>query len=148
MPAKAKTPEINLEQVLEEVAKEKGIEKQSLIATIEAALHKAAQNSFGLNRELEARYNPQKGHVELFQFMTVVETVADPEREIAMGDLQRLNLQDELQAELGESLGFQIFWREEEKVEAEKQDNQFGDLLGIRQVRKAFGRIEIGRAHV
>jgi transcription termination/antitermination protein NusA len=141
MPAKAKTPEINLEQVLEEVAKEKGVEKQSLIETIEAAILKAAQNTFGLNRELEARYNPAKGHVELFQFMTVVETVADPEREIAMGDLQRLNLQHELQAEIGESLGFQIFWREEEKDQAEKQDRQFGDLLGIRQARKSFGRI-------
>ncbi|MBM4360462.1 MAG: transcription termination/antitermination protein NusA [Deltaproteobacteria bacterium] len=141
MPAKAKIPEVNLDQVLEEVAKEKGVEKQSLVETIEAAILKAAQNTFGLNRELEARYNPDKGHVELFQFMTVVEEVADPEREIAMGELQRLNLQDELQAETGEALGFQIFWREEEKAQAEKQDAQFGDLLGIRQARKTFGRI-------
>jgi len=73
--------------------------------------------------------------------MTVVEDVTDPEREIAMGELQRLNLQVELQAEIGEALGFQIFWREEEKAQAEKQDAQFGDLLGIRQVRKTFGRI-------
>ncbi|MBM4376507.1 MAG: transcription termination/antitermination protein NusA [Deltaproteobacteria bacterium] len=141
MPAKAKIPEVNLDQVLEEVAKEKGVEKQSLVETIEAAILKAAQNTFGLNRELEARYNPEKGHVELFQFMTVVEDVTDPEREIAMGELQRLNLQVELQAEIGEALGFQIFWREEEKAQAEKQDAQFGDLLGIRQVRKTFGRI-------
>jgi transcription termination/antitermination protein NusA len=108
--AKAKVPEINLEQVLEEVAKEKGVEKSSLIETIEAAILKAAQNTFGPNRELEARYNPQKGHVELYQFMTVVEEVDDPEREIAMDDLVRLNLQQEFQAELGEELGFQIFW--------------------------------------
>jgi len=141
MPAKAKIPEVNLDHVLEEVAKEKGVEKQALVETIEAAILKAAQNTFGLNRELEARYNPEKGHVELFQFMTVVEDVADPEREIEMGELQRLNLQDELQAEIGEALGFQIFWREEEKAQAEKQDAQFGDLLGIRQARKSFGRI-------
>jgi N utilization substance protein A len=141
MPAKAKIPEVNLDHVLEEVAKEKGVEKQALVETIEAAILKAAQNTFGLNRELEARYNPDKGHVELFQFMTVVEDVADPEREIEMGELQRLNLQDELQAEIGEALGFQIFWREEEKAQAEKQDAQFGDLLGIRQARKSFGRI-------
>ena len=59
--AKAKVPEINLEQVLEEVAKEKGIEKKSLVDTIEAAILKAAQNTFGANRELEARYNPDTG---------------------------------------------------------------------------------------
>ena len=41
---KAKVPEVNLDQVLEEVAKEKGIEKHALIETIEAAILKAAQN--------------------------------------------------------------------------------------------------------
>ena len=141
MPPKAKQPEINLDQVLDEVAKEKGIDKKELVETIEAAILKAAQNAFSPNRELEARFNPEKGHVELFQFMTVVEEVTDAERQIAMGDLVRLNLQDELQAELGEDLGFQIFWREADDAEAEKQDNQFGDLLGIRQARKSFGRI-------
>ena len=139
--AKAKVPDINLEQVLEEVAKEKGIEKHALIETIEAAILKAAQNTFGTTRDLEARYNPDKGHVELYQFMTVVEEVADPEREIAMADLIRLDLQEEFQAEFGEEIGFQIFWREADAAEAEKQDKQFGDLLGLKQARQTFGRI-------
>ena len=139
--AKAKVPEVNLDQVLEEVAKEKGIEKSSLIETIEAAILKAAQNTFGPGRDLEARYNPDKGHVELYQFMTVVEEVDDPEREIAMKDLVERNLQQEFQAEIGEEMGFQIFWREEDKKEAEKQDKSFGDLLGISQARQSFGRI-------
>ncbi|MEM9875855.1 MAG: transcription termination factor NusA, partial [Myxococcota bacterium] len=140
--AKAKkVPEVNLEEVLEEVAKEKGIERSSLIETIEAALLKAAQNTFGAGRELETRYNPERGHVELLMFMTVVEEVEDDEREIAMADLVRLDLQDEFEAEIGEDLGFQIFWREQDRTEAERQDQQFGDLLGIQQARKTFGRI-------
>lgn len=139
--AKAKAPEVNLNQVLEEVAKEKGIEKTALIETIEAAILKAAQNTFGPGRELEARYNPEKGHVELYQFMTVVEEVDDEEREIAMKDLVARNLQDEFEAEIGEEIGFQVFWREEDKKEAEKQDKSFGDLLGISQSRQTFGRI-------
>ncbi|MSP26823.1 MAG: transcription termination/antitermination protein NusA [Myxococcales bacterium] len=141
MPPKARQPEVNLDQVLDEVAKEKGIEKKELIETIEAAILKAAHSSFSPNRALEARYNPAKGYVELFQFMTVVETVEDAERQIAMDDLVRLNLQKELQAEVGEDLGFQIFWREADSAEAEKQDLQFGELLGNRQARKSFGRI-------
>ena len=139
--AKAKAPEVNLNQVLEEVAKEKGIEKTALIETIEAAILKAAQNTFGPGRDLEARYNPEKGHVELYQFMTVVEEVDDEEREIAMKDLVARNLQDEFEAEIGEEIGFQVFWREEDKKEAEKQDKSFGDLLGISQSRQTFGRI-------
>src|SRR5687768_7349697 len=106
--AKAKVPEINLEQVLEEVAKEKGIDKAALIETIEAAILKAAQNTFGPNRELEARYNTSTGHVDLFQYMIVVEDVTDPERELSLADVTRIGLS----ADLGEELGFQVFWRE------------------------------------
>jgi N utilization substance protein A len=129
--------ELNLEHVLEEVAKEKGIDKQALIETIEAAIVKAAQNTFGANRELEARYNPDTGQVDLFQYMTVVEEVKEPEREISMDDVKRLNLG----AELGEELGFQIFWREEDKDKAKQQDKEYGDLLKLRQARASFGRI-------
>jgi len=108
--------DVNLEQVLEEVAKEKGIEKQALIDTIEAAILKAAQNTFGSNRELEAHYKPESGHVELYQYMTVVEEVEDPEREVSMADVTRFDLG----AELGEELGFQIFWREADKEKARR----------------------------
>ena len=95
MPAKAKVPEVNLDHVLEEVAKEKGVEKQALVETIEAAILKAAQNTFGLNRELEARYNPDKGHVELFQFMTGVKWTHIPYKGVApaLTDVVAGNLQ-------------------------------------------------------
>ena len=53
--------EPNLGMILEQVAKEKGIEKKVLIASVEAAIHKAAQASFGATRELEARYNEDAG---------------------------------------------------------------------------------------
>jgi len=137
MPAKAKVPEINLEEVLEDVAREKGIEKQALIETIEAAILKAAQNTFGAGRELEARYNTDSGQVDLFQYMTVVEDVEDPEREMAAVDANRLGLQ----ADLGEELGFQVFWREADREKAKQQDKEYGDLLGLSQSRASFGRI-------
>jgi N utilization substance protein A len=135
--AKAKIPDVNLEQVLDEVAKEKGIERNALVETIEAAILKAAQNTFGPTRELEARYNSDTGHVDLFQYMIVVENVTEPERELAMADVQRLGLS----ADLGEELGFQIFWREVDKDKAKDQDKEYGDLLGLKQTRQSFGRI-------
>ena len=47
----------SLGSILEQVAKEKGIDKKILIETIEAAILKAAQSVFGPTRELEARFN-------------------------------------------------------------------------------------------
>jgi len=135
--ARAKVPEINLEEALEQVASEKGIDKDALIDTIEAAILKAAQNTFGVNRDFVARYNPDTCQVDLFQYMIVVEEVDDEEREISLDDVTRYGLG----AELNEELGFQIFWREADKKKAQLQDKEYGDLLGLRQARQSFGRI-------
>jgi N utilization substance protein A len=126
-----------LDSTIEQVAKEKGIEKRVLVETMEAAILKAAQSVFGQTRELEARYNPDIGQVDLFQYMTVVEEVAEPERQISLAEVTRRKLD----AELGEELGFQVFWRPEDANRAKEQDREYGDLLKLKQGRMTFGRI-------
>jgi N utilization substance protein A len=130
-------PDMNLLQAIDMVAKEKGIERSRLVKTIEEAILKAAQSVFGPNRELEARFNDDSGQVDLFQYMTVVDDPSDDEREIALEDAQAAGLE----AELGEELGFQIFWHPADAKKAAEQDKEFGDLLRVKQARAAFGRI-------
>jgi len=129
--------EANLLQAIDMVAKEKGIDRSRLVKTIEEAILKAAQSVFGPNRELQATFNEETGQVDLFQFMTVVDDVSDEEREIALEDAQKHGLE----AELGEELGFQIFWHPSDAKKAAEQDKEFGDLLMVRQARSQFGRI-------
>jgi len=136
-PVAASPTETNLGFILEQVAKEKGIDKKILVDTIEAAILKAAQSAFGPTRELEARFSEETGQVDLFQYMTVVEKVNEPEREIAFEDAKSRGLD----AELGEELGFQVFWRPEDTEKARGQDKEFGDVLKLKQARSAFGRI-------
>src|SRR5260221_5364562 len=135
--AAASTTETNLGFILEQVAKEKGIDKKILVETIEAAILKAAQSAFGPTRELEARFSDDTGQVDLFQYMTVVEKVSEPEREISFEDAKRRGLE----AELGEELGFQVFWRPEDTEKARAQDTEVGELVKLNQARSAFGRI-------
>jgi N utilization substance protein A len=127
----------NLLQAIEMVAKDKGIDKSRLVKTVEEAILKAAQSVFGPNREMEARFNEATGQVDLFQYMTVVDDVSDEEREIALEDAVGKGLE----AELGEELGFQIFWHPNDAKRAAEQDKEFGDLLNVKQARAAFGRI-------
>lgn len=127
----------SLGHIIDQVAQEKGIDRQILVETMEAAILKAAQAAFGPTRELEARYNEDTGSIDLFQYMTVVEQVADPEREIAMEVAQKHGLE----AELGEELGFQVFWHPRDAERARQQDKEFGSVLDMRQARSAFGRI-------
>ncbi|MGH7439393.1 MAG: NusA N-terminal domain-containing protein, partial [Polyangiaceae bacterium] len=131
------TGDLTLLQAIEMVAKDKGIDKARLIKTVEEAILKAAQGVFGANRELEARFNEDTGQVDLFQYMTVVDDVADEEREIAIEDAQRLGLA----SEMAEELGFQIFWHPSDARKATEQDKDYGDILRVKQARQAFGRI-------
>lgn len=129
--------DVDLGGIVEQVAQEKGIDKQILIETMEAAILKAAQAAFGPTRELEARFNPDTGSIDLFQYMTVVDEVTDGEREIAL-DVARKH---GLDAEVGEELGFQVFWHPRDADKARQQDKEFGAVLDMRQARSTFGRI-------
>src|SRR3954463_13317046 len=129
--------EPNLLQAIEMVAKDKGIDKSRLVKTVEEAILKAAQSVFGPTRELEARFNEDSGQVDLFQYMTVVESVGEPEREISVENVEK----HKLDAALGEELGFQVFWRPEDAEKARDQDREFGDILKLKAGRTTFGRI-------
>ncbi|CAN5145965.1 hypothetical protein BH09MYX1_BH09MYX1_07500 [soil metagenome] len=133
----AQAPDLNLLQAIDMVAKDKGIDKTRLVKTVEEAILKAAQSVFGPNREMEARFNEESGQVDLFQYMTVVDDPSDDEREISLEDAQKAGLE----AELGEELGFQIFWHPMDAKKAAEQDREFGDLLMVKQARSQFGRI-------
>ncbi len=127
----------SLQQIIEQVSKEKGIDPSVLTKTMEQAILTAAKRTFGMNRELEARYNPETGNVDLFQYMTVVDDVGDEERQISEEDARRHGLE----AEIGEELGFQIFYLPDDTDKARQQDREFGDLLQMQQHRRGFGRI-------
>lgn len=123
--------------IIDQVAQEKGIDKSILVETMEAAILRAAEAAFGSGRELEARYDHTSGAIDLFQYMTVVENVEDPERELSMTEAVKYGLE----AELGEELGFQIYWHPKDAEKAKEQDVEFGDILDIKQARSQFGRI-------
>jgi len=128
---------VSLSHIIDQVSREKGIDSKILVETMEQAILTAAKRSFGANREIEARFNMDSGQVDLFQYMTVVDDVADPEREISASDAKRYGLE----ADLGEELGFQIFYLNDDTERARQQDKEFGDLLGLQQARHGFGRI-------
>ena len=131
---------LRLDDVLAQVAKDKGIEKSILIATLEDAMKTAALRHFGLDRALEAKYEPEKGVVEIFQAITVVDEVTDP-----LARVNQLLVKDAaakgMEVQAGDELVFQIFYREEDAAEAKAQDEQYGDILGLRTFRRGFGRI-------
>lgn len=127
----------NLSMVLDQVAKDKGIDKKVLVQTLEQAILTAAKKVFGQHREVEARFNEATGAVDLFAVMLVAETITIAGREI---DTASARLMDP-QAQIGDELLFQIFYRDEEAAQAADQEAKHGDLLQLRDTIKHFGRI-------
>ncbi|MFQ5918410.1 MAG: NusA N-terminal domain-containing protein, partial [Candidatus Binatia bacterium] len=91
----------DLNRVIEQVSKEKGIDKTILISALENAMISAAKRTFGHERKIEAQYNSEIGEVELFEAKLVVEEVQDPVAEITLNEA-RETLDPE--AELGDEL--------------------------------------------
>ena len=60
MATATQNPTLNLNLVLEQVAKDKGIEKSVLVATLEDAMKTAAKKHFGQDRNLEAKYDTRR----------------------------------------------------------------------------------------
>lgn len=104
--------QLNLNQVIEQVGKDKGIDREILIAALEEAMVTAARKKLGLKEGLEAFYNPELGEVEIFQYKEVVEEIEDPSTQMS----------------LESALGLD-------------PECQVGDLLGIKVDTTDFGRI-------
>jgi N utilization substance protein A len=94
----------NLNHILEQVEKEKGISREVLIEAVEAALLSAAKKKYGNQKEIEASYNDELGEVELFEFREVVDEVTDPETQIPLAEA----VKTDPEAVVGDSLGFKL----------------------------------------
>ena len=129
----------NLTMVLEQVGKDKGIDVKILLQTLEQAILTAAKKVFGLHRELEAQYNEDIGAVDLFQICYVVDEPEAPTKGREITKAQPIDAG--LEAEIGDELLFQIFYRNEDAEKAREQETKYGDLLDLTDTIKQFGRI-------
>src|SRR5688572_24423866 len=129
--------EPNLNMVIDQVGRDKNIDRKVLQQALEQAILTAAKKTFGANREMEAQYNTDTGSVDLFLIVNVVEGEGQEGREINIDGARAHGLE----AELGDELLFQIFYRNEDAERAAEQDEKFGGLIDVRSAHKKFGRI-------
>ncbi len=118
----------NLNSIIEQIGKDKGIDKAILVEALESAMVKAAEKKHGVNKVIEAHYNEEMAEIELFQFMTVVEHAADPDKEISLDDANKLDPE----AALGDSLGMKLDTAEFGRIAA-----QAAKQIIIQKVREA-----------
>jgi len=91
----------DLNRVIEQVSKEKNIDRDIIVKALEEAMLSAAKRTFGLDRNIEAQFNPEIGQVELFEIKKVVDVIQDPGNEVTL-DVARRTLDPD--AEVGDEL--------------------------------------------
>ncbi len=90
-----------LKRMIDLVAREKGLDREILIATLEEAMRSAARRKLGSKVEVDVAYNDELGEVEVFEFKEVVEHLEDPDTQIALEDALKLDPECEVGDELG-----------------------------------------------
>ena len=131
-----------LDKVIDEIGKDRGIDKEALIQALEEALVKAARNKYGYNLEIEAQYNEELGEIELFQFKDVVEEITSPVKEILPEDAKRVDPDAEVGDEIGVKMDTsqfgriaaqtakQVIMQNIREVERENTYNEYKDKKG------------------
>ena len=153
----------NLNFVIDQVGKDKGIDRKVIIEALEQAVLTASRKKYGHQGEIEVHYNEEAGEVELFQFKQVVEEVTDPSTEISLPEARELDSE----AQIGDSLGVklntdfgrigaqtakQVIIQKVRDAERENVYNEFkdrkGDLISgtVQRLEKGNVYINIGRA--
>jgi N utilization substance protein A len=94
----------DLKRLIDQVSRDKGIDRQVLIATLEEAIRSAARKKLGQDLDLEVAYNDEYGEIEAFQFKQVVAQLKNPEQEISLAEGRKLDPD----CEVGDSLGVKI----------------------------------------
>jgi N utilization substance protein A len=150
---------------MDSVCKDKGIEKGEIVSAVEEAVLSAAQKLFRMQekeKELEVHFNEDDGDVELFEFKTVVDEVADPDMEIALGEAVKLDPEAELGDEIGVKINpeftriaiqnakqkiLQSIKEAEGKVIYEEFKNRKGELISgiVRRVERKNIIVDLGR---
>jgi transcription termination/antitermination protein NusA len=105
----------NILEAIGDIAREKGIPRERLVAVIQEAVTMAAKRKFKQFEEIEARINESSGELEVFRYKTVAAEVEDPENEIPLDEARKL---DSL-AEPGDEVEYEIDNKELSRVIAQ-----------------------------
>ncbi len=154
---------INLNHIIDQVVKDKGIDRAVLVEALEAAVLSAANKKYRNTRDLEAHYNNDIGEVEVFEFVTVVDEVENSYQEIDLNEAREVDPD----VEVGDSLGMkvdassfsriaaqtakQVIIQKVREAEREGVFNEFKDRIGelvngiVRRYERGDLIVDLGR---
>ncbi|HWF62643.1 MAG TPA: transcription termination factor NusA [Nitrospira sp.] len=101
--------------VIDEIGRQKGIDKARVIGAIESALQTAAKKRFGQAENIQVEIDPKTGEISVVSKKIIVETVGNPKAEISLQEAR----QYDSEAEIGDEIGSLIEMNELGRIAAQ-----------------------------
>ncbi|MBE7082088.1 MAG: transcription termination/antitermination protein NusA [Clostridiales bacterium] len=98
-------------QALEDLEREKNINAEQFILSLEAALTSAYKKMFGEAKNALVKLNPEKATIKIYSFKTVVEEVADSDKEISLADAKLIKKSYAIGDQVAEEVSTKEFGR-------------------------------------
>ena len=150
---------LELLRVAEDVARDKGIDKEEVVDAMEQAIQKAARTRFGLENDVRAEIDRKSGEIKLARYLEVVEVIENDTTQISTAEAKRLNPDADVGDFLTEPLppidfgriaaqtAKQVIVQKVREAERSRQYNEYKDRVG-EIVNGIVKRIEFGNITV
>ena len=97
--------------VIDQIGREKGIDKGRVIAAIESALLTAAKKRYGHGENIQVEVDPDSGEISIVSKKTIAETVTDSKTEISLDEARLIDGEAEMGDEIGSLIEMEEFGR-------------------------------------
>jgi N utilization substance protein A len=87
--------------VIDEIGRQKGIDKARVIGAIESALQTAAKKRFGQAENIQVEIDSKTGEISVVSKKTIVDTVTNPKAEISLQEARQFDSEAEVGDEIG-----------------------------------------------
>jgi len=146
---------LDLLQIPDAVAREKSIDRQIVLASMEDAMQKAARSRYGQETEVRAEINPKTGEVRFSRLLLVVEQVDNDAIQISLAEARKKNPAAQVGDWIAETLppfdfgriaaqsAKQVIVQKVREAERDRQYQDFKDRIG-EIVNGVVKRVEYG----
>ena len=155
---------IELLQIADAVAREKVIERDTVLIAMEEAIQKAARSKYGMENEIRAEIDRNTGEIKLFRCLEVAETIENDATEISMAEARERNPDAQVGDIIAEPLppidfgriaaqtAKQVIVQKVREAERERQYEEYKDRIGeivngiVKRVEYGNVTVDLGRA--
>ncbi len=154
---------LELLQIADAVAREKSIDRQIVLASMEDAIQKAARSRYGQETEVRAEINPKTGEIRFSRLLLVVDEVENDAIHITLDDARRKNPAAQVGDWISETLppfefgriaaqsAKQVIVQKVREAERDRQYDEFKERIGdivngiVKRVEYGNVVIDLGR---